>query len=211
MATCGAVSACLVASACNQAPKGSAAANHNSSDASARLTHLGPFGIDMGEPLASVGPTEALGMPAWYHVTSPPNPSPDFTTVDVEAFPSTGVCQVSSGGPEVTGDATGAAMTGQIDSVADALTSKYGKPTKIDDCSSGPICGSEFWTMAISQGDRRYGYRWDDIPNSRGSGVGRIVLGVKAKDLTSSMVIGYFSKRAALCKKAENAAKAASL
>lgn len=206
-------SACALASACGKSDVNSKSSIGSSSNAmltsQPSQASSGPFGISMGAPLSSVGPSEATDKGGTYAVKSPPNPSDDFPQVAVEAFPSTGICKIYGVGEKISGDNLGDQLRGRMSAVAEALQIKYGSSRKIDECAN--TCESQFWTMSIEQGERRYGYEWGHPKTMPGSLIGEIKITTTVELLDPRMLILYQSANKVGCAKAENAAKAGSL
>jgi hypothetical protein len=206
--SCAAVAACSPSNSSNTANSGVVAGSSAKPNV-LTVTGAGPFGIAMGAPVSSVGPTTEMDAPGSYSVKSPPNPSADFPYVYVVAFPQTGICKIQGSGPDHEHDDLGSLVRSQADEVASALSTKYGRWTKTqDDCASE--CDSQYWAMSLADGNRRYAYEWDH-PNNGAGPIGKIIIASQAEGLTTSLVIDYESSKHDECLAAENAAKAASL
>lgn len=126
----------------------------------------------------------------------------------------TGVCKVFGIGRTNENDGSGAAVQADIDTLTEALASKYGPPEEIDICSAGDIaCQSQFWMMTLTQGNRVYGRRWtkpnDAMKNGR---IKRIDLLARALDIQSTdFLVGFTGTNEEQCNKAATSRSAEAL
>jgi hypothetical protein len=173
----------------------------------APVAHDGPFGIAMGEPLSQLGPVEKNE--AGYRVKSPPRPSDQIYQVDVEAYPSTGVCSILATTRPNENDPNAVNAKMDADGLASALQSKYGAPIKVDKCEAaiGAEC-AHFLTQAISAGSANYAYLWK-FASPRPDHIQAIAIGVSAlSDISTSVMVDYLSDSSDACQAAKNASAA---
>lgn len=185
----------------------------SSEEGTAIAARAGPFGFDMGQKIDRVDGAEEL-RPNLYEVTSPPKPHPDFESVVLGAFDGTGICTIRGLGRDLENDGGGLSIRAKVDSLAEALEVKYGKPTKIDACSGDDItCDEKFWMMFLREGRRAYGYTWPSQNSAmKAAGIGDLVVLAQAGDISTSYpVLEFNSAEAEECRAAENAASAAAL
>lgn len=172
----------------------------------------GPFGIDIGQSVESLGTTNSLGQPGLYLVENPPKPHASFAQVAVLAYPSTGVCVIRAVGDTFENDASGYRVRGEIDSLKDAVSAKYGTSEKSDFCSAGDIkCSDEFWMMTLRDSERVYSYSWNG-GGVRKAGLSSITLAAQASGYSGSYaIIEYEGLNTKACEAAKNASRAEAL
>ena len=180
--------------------------------ATAAVAHDGPFGIALGEPVADLGPVQDLGN-GNYIVLHPPRSNPQIARVMVQAFPSTGVCNIDGTSDAFANDPNAVRAKQLVDDLASSLAVKYGAPTKkVDDCDDSAGGCDTFLTLKISQHAARYGYGWNFDGALRADHIGIIGAMVQTDDGVSTTAdVGYLSDRTDACQKAEAAAGAAGL
>jgi hypothetical protein len=185
-----------------------------SSKAGARATPDGPFGIALGATVQSVPGLTRREDEGLYSTRNPPVPHPDFEEIAVVAYPDAGICTVRGIGRQIENDASGITVRSAIDGLADALSTKYGTPERLDACSGGDIaCESQFWMMTLLQGQRTYGARWETQNDTmRRNRIGSIYLVASAPSINSSAVlIEYHSSNRRACEAAERRERASAL
>jgi hypothetical protein len=174
----------------------------------------GPFGLTLGMKIEDVGGARPLEKPGFYEVAAPPKPHPDFESVVLIAYPETGICLVRGIGRTIEGDGSGGQIRAKVDGLAAALSTKYGKSAKLDDCSGGDIqCSNEFWMMTLDGGDRAYVYKWTaQNPLMKKNRIGEIYVAASAGNIQASYpMIEFHSEDRTGCTAAERAASASSL
>lgn len=153
----------------------------------------GPFGLDLSAPYSKLDFDKANSDPSQglYMLKAVPKPAPDFEHYAVVAFPNTGICTIIATSGPFDGDSLGNTVRGVTDRLAKALATKYGEPKRTDACGGGePFCNSEFWSMAINNVDRSYGYEWDNLRNA--PGIRGIQLSISAGEYANPIVgLGY--------------------
>lgn len=165
----------------------------------------GPFGIAMGEPLSELGPV--VKDDSGYTLQSPPRTSPDIDMVSVEAYPTTGVCSIVAATKPNDTDPGAFNAKAHLDGLADALKSKYGPASKVDNCNAAPGVCSQYLTQAIEAGQAHYAYLWS-FKDARSDHIAQIVAAVEGVgDVTTSVMIMFVSDNGA-CEAAKNAAGA---
>ena len=175
----------------------------------APVTHDGPFGIYMGEPLAELHAVR-IG-PNLYQVAHPPKPNGDFPTVFVRAFQTTGVCQIMASTSVNTDDPTGERVRSDVDRIAGLLEPKYGPYTKTQDCNDSDDACERVWTLDKKQGLASYAYNWNASKVAKSEGIARITVLAEADSATSTEAgLGYDSSDEA-CIAAEKAAEGSGL
>jgi hypothetical protein len=212
------VLACVFAGGCSPEKKADANSALGASAShpveSTKNVNDGPFGIAMAGAIDDVPGAEPFDKPGLFKVGNPPKSHPDFESVVLVAYPDTGICQIRGIGRDLANDGSGSLIQSKIDSLSDALTTKYGKPETIDGCSGGDIaCDSQFWMMTLLGGDRVYGRKWT-LPNDmmKRNKVSEIYLVGNASDIqTSYPILEFHSADKSACKKAEQASSASVL
>ena len=175
----------------------------------------GPFGFSFGTDISKVEGAKLLeGKTALYSVASPPKPHPDFESVVLEAYPGVGICIIRGIGRDLEGDGAGVQIRTKVDSLAEALATKYGKPKKNDVCSGSEIsCQEQFWVMNMTNGERWYGHSWETANAvMKQNGIGEITLAARAADIqTTYPVLEFLSANKAQCAAAAKASAADAL
>jgi hypothetical protein len=150
----------------------------------------GPFGLDLSMPISELQYDEkesSLGKHL-YALKAVPAPSSDFTLYAVNALPDAGICEVYARSSEMEGDSLGISVRAAADRVAAALTTKYGKPNKIDKCVGGDIfCAPENWSMSVMNGERGYAYEWQKVEKS--TSIRSVALAVATTNLAVPFVV----------------------
>lgn len=175
-----------------------------SSDATNRKNMNGPFGIEIGAAVDTLGQTTKLDKPGFYIVDAPPKPHPAFERVIVIAYPETGVCMIRGIGHDIPNDGAGVQTRSAVDEIAEALKLKYGSGRKIDTCFGSGSCNSEYWMMYMENGERYYGYEFrggsDSMKTAKISGID-VAAGVS--DLrTGYTVVEYTGENKSACQAA---------
>lgn len=204
------VAACgqsTVGAAPDTKPSGSLAA---APEATVGHTGNGPFGLDL-----SAGPSElpidkeaSSADKGLYILKSVPSPSSSFSTYAVVAFDGLGICEIRAVSPDFQGDDLGAQVRAAADQLAETLDSKYGKSDHTDQC--GSTCEPQFWSMAMGDGDRVYGYDWAPKPIDAIT-PRSVSLYVGANNLTPYMRLDYSFKNKTECDAALHKSAAANL
>ncbi len=178
-----------------------------------KVVRDGPFGFAMGQPISEV-PEAKESEPGFYTVTSPPKPHPDFEMIALEAYPDTGICTIRGIGRDLQSDGGGASIRTKVDSLSEALKTKYGMPRKNDRCYGNDIsCRNEFWMMTLSSNERIYGYFWEK-PNEamKAANIGEIAVGAMASNIADTYpVLEFYSEDVEACETARNAVSAEAL
>jgi hypothetical protein len=190
---------------------GKANAVGNASGASAQAPRNGPFGIEAGSSLASLGavPNTETGVAV---LDTVPRPSSQFPTVAVVAFEQTGVCEVRALSSVFDSDSQLLSAQGFADQIAQAMESRYGKAKKENGCS-GYACRSQYPIQHVRDGTIWYGYEWRSsqqraLPNR----IKEIDLYVVHAEFNNSQVrLDYRFDNQDQCKGAGRAAQAESL
>jgi hypothetical protein len=173
-------------------------------------TGNGPFGIDLSAgpsdlPIDKDGSQPDKGL---YILKSVPSPSSSFETYAVVAFDGLGVCEIRAVSADFDGDDLGTQVRGATDQLAQALESKYGEANHTDEC--GDTCEPQYWSMAMGEGDRVYGYDWNpkqvDATTPRS-----ISLHVGANNITPYIRLDYTFSDEAKCDAALHKSAATSL
>ncbi len=190
-------------SSSSDAPKSSAGAKPVKGD--------GPFGLNLragADDLDIKADTDGAEK-GFYLLNSVPSPSSDFETYAAFVYPGVGICEIRAVSRSFASDQYGNQATALADSLASALTTKYGPPKKSDTC--GSTCEAEFFTMSINQGGRYYGYEWER-PAAGESPIRSITVSVGAQDIVTPFVrLDYETGDKTICKKAADAGQAANL
>lgn len=172
----------------------------------------GPFGIEMGSKLSNLGKSEPLPKAGMFEIKEVGRPDPEMESVLVEAYPTSGVCQIRGIGRDLQNDGAGSSGRAAVEQLAEALRTKYGAGKKLDSCSGGDVaCESEFFMMTLRQGERYYGYSWENL-KGRSDHIGSIYLALSASDSSTTYpVVEYHSDKTTECKAAAAKLKASSL
>ena len=174
------------------------------------VPHDGPFGIAMGEPLADLGPVEKAPSNG-YKVLKPPRPNDAFRLIIVQAFRTTGVCEIFAS-QYFEDDPNAQKAIQATDSLADSLKEKYGPYTKVDTCSGDDASCRDLFTAELNEQAAKYGYGWDFTGKVRDDKIWRVALAVTALNGTTSIMgLAYWSANQEACDAAERAANASSL
>jgi hypothetical protein len=209
--------AAFMISGCNEKSDG----NLGSTDSSATNPQAaeekfsdGPFGIKVGGSFAQVSNWDKLDKEGFFSSNSPPNPHPDFESVVVEAYSTSGVCTVRGVGRNNEGDGAGSAVQSQVEQLAKALETKYGPYQTVNICSGGDIaCQSDFWMMNLGNGEIVWGKKWEKQSEAmKQAGVKSIYLVAQAADInTSYPVIEFETDKGEACTAARNKASVKAL
>lgn len=174
----------------------------------------GPFGIDFGVAANTVPGAKPMETPGLYETTKPPKSHSDFESVVLAAYPETGICTIRGIGRDIQNDGAGLSIRSQIDSLADALQTKYGVGEKNDSCVGSEIsCQGQFWMMTLNDGERFYGYSWE-APNAvmKRNKIQSIYLAARASDInTSYSILEFHSSNQAACEAAKKKLSASAL
>lgn len=172
----------------------------------------GPFGIAMGQDVEGLNLIE-IDNPTYRRVADIPLAHPEFEGVLVRAYPDVGVCEIKGVGRDNIGDGSGAQVRAQVDNLASALETKYGKPKKIDICAGGEIaCENQFWMMSLLNGERHYGYQWQKTDDLKKANLDYVLVHAGASSIADTWTgIEYGSADTDACKAAENKAKSSAL
>jgi hypothetical protein len=190
---------------------GIAAASGGGLQAAPAVDHDGPFGIAMGEPLADLGPVQAV-QPGAYLVLRPPRPNSEIEQVVVTAFPNLGVCRIQGLTSDNEFDNTGSLARSAADRLAEALKPKYGEPAKATECNGSEDECANAWVQEVRQGAARYIYGWGTPGPGWPANIGKVILTVHAASSTDTFVsLSYASTNDAACAAALSAAAGSSL
>lgn len=173
----------------------------------------GPFGFTMGQAIEGLQ-LKKMEKPGFYETDAPPKAHADFETVVIEAYPGAGICQIRGIGKNIEGDGDGSQIRSRIDELAATLATKYGSGRKVNRCSGGDIaCDAQFWMMTMTNGERLYGYSWDDANAAmKTANIDSIIAAANAANISASYpVVEYHSSKTKSCDAARKAASAASL
>lgn len=198
-----------VLSACSS--EGAQSVDGEATTSSAKLAGAGPFGLDptKGPDSLDISRSDSAPDTGLYLLNSVPRPSSEFETYGVVTFRETGICEVRAITRKFSSDSLGASATTLADSLSKTLASKYGDPEKIDFCAGGSaICQQQFWAMAVSQGDRAYGYTWEN-PNQSIRSIDLYVISDDLSQLSVRLDYGIGDKQR--CVDALNKSRGASL
>jgi hypothetical protein len=171
----------------------------------------GPFGLDLAAPASKLDVDQSHSIPekSLYALNSVPAPSADMDAYTVIAYPGIGLCQIRALSRTFDGDSLGSNVRAAADRLADALTTKYGKPKKTDGCN-GIMCDASYWAMAVMNGERAYAYQWK-LGQTTG-GVRSVTLWARTNELSEPYLrLDYEVNDEAKCKAAEKQNDAKSL
>jgi hypothetical protein len=194
---------------------GSSTAKAGAAKTSAAKPSEGPFGIDLGSDVKSVpGATAMEGQQNLFETTTPPKSHPDFESVVLVAYAEVGICTIRGIGRNLEGDAAGLNIRTKIETLTEALNTKYGNSEKTDACAGGEVtCESQFWMMTLLQGERYYGFTWKGPSEAmKQNRIREIYLAARAANINDSYpILEFHSADKAKCEQAERKAGAASL
>ncbi len=177
-------------------------------------SYNGPFGIAIGTKLSELDLGEPQGDDPLERPVKAPRPHPAIEAYAVYGTSETGVCKVFGVGRTNENDGSGAAIRGDIDSLAAALEVKYGKPESSDICSAGDIaCQNQFWMMTLAQGQRVYAKQWTKQNEAmKAARIKRIDLMARGLDIQSTdFLIGFTGNNEERCEKAASKESATNL
>jgi hypothetical protein len=157
-------SAPITPAATPEAPKSTVEAA--ASPPPAPTTWVGPFGVQMGLTKQQiVGATGAQEVPEnrfSYMASKAPKSHVDFQTYEYTIGDQAGLCSVSGIGNDFDADSYGNAVRGNFATIEDALTKKYGEPTRTDkSLAEGSIWNEpKDWMMGLNKKERSYRVDW---------------------------------------------------
>jgi hypothetical protein len=127
----------------------------------------GPFGLEMGTPLSLVKVKTKL-VPAGervgqYTTSIVPKPHPAFELYGLVIGTKTGLCKVSANGKDIRTNRFGEGLVRATNDLAEALTSKYGTPNRLDFLNDGSIWDDpEDWMTGLQKDERVLWLLWSD-------------------------------------------------
>ena len=166
---------------------------------SANCLNAGPFGVELGAPIASL---DAVGQENKFDFRSVPKPHPLFTNYSGWQTATHGVCRVLAISAPIENDSFGIASREKFEKVKTALTEKYGPGRAIEVLQPGSIWQDpKYWMMSIYKNERTHGADWEQV-NSNGEEYGLIQLWVMGGTSSSSAIaLEYRSKNFDACNK----------
>lgn len=121
----------------------------------------GPFGLEMGMPLAKIGGNPKHHPNGMYAITTVPKPHSAFESYFVQVAPKAGLCFAKGIGHDIETD-DGGAVRAAFNDMAAKLTTLYGKPMKIDELQAGSTnTGEDAWMPALVAKERILTFIWD--------------------------------------------------
>ena len=127
----------------------------------------GPFGIEMGSPVSSLGNCKTKSANE-VSCDTVPKPHPNFETFLVIHSEKTGVCAIVAIGKDMYDQGTALSMRGTIDELAGYMTRSYGPATLRDEIAKdSPHQKPIEWMTAFVNKKRTYLYRWPSAPGAK--------------------------------------------
>jgi hypothetical protein len=164
-------------------------------------SYSGPFGLEMGMPLAELSKVTTLKLEAPFIYSTPrvPKLHPDFDNYLLKVTPDHGLCKIVTS-TMVKTSAYGTEIIEKFNSLDGALTTKYGTPERLDFLKVGSIWGEpRFWMMGLYKNERILMSSWEkDLPDNLAS----IDLSANSLGLDMALVrISYNFKNVGPCTK----------
>lgn len=151
------------------------------------ISHAGAFGIDMGTPISKLKVLEVIDTHGQVSIMTieVPMPNDEFTSYQVVASTSVGVCKIIAIGKTHESDNDGSATKYAFSTLKAALTSKYGQSRDYDFLKNGSIWnGSNEWAPSIHENDRIFSAWWSkDYNSTTPDDIIHIILEVEAETL----------------------------
>lgn len=171
----------------------------------------GPFGFEMGAPVARFPNCAAKdNAPGGYLCSSAPKPYPAFEQYLVRATSETGICMIRGIGKTIDGDTLGIEIRSAADNLRDDISSKYGPASKKYDAAAGLWGDPQYWMMGILKKSRVYGYSWN--LKAPVNGVTSIAIVTSALSSDSGFIgVEFTLSNAARCLEILDKAKASAL
>lgn len=146
------------------------------------LHHRRAFGIREGLPISQLRIIERGD--DGVHIITPPEQNRLFKSYAVQAAPGVGVCMVMALGLSIPDDRSGGVAKARMRSLIEALTVRYGPPTRYWDYIQPTALwdGPLEWAASIRQEERTYGAEW------RRSETDVLEVEVKANSLSDTRV-----------------------
>ncbi len=161
----------------------------------------GPFGLEKGQPKASVDAEPQGGQ--IYRLKTVPKPHPTFVQYSLQIGEKTGLCRINAGSEMFKNDSFGNEARRTFDAVKDQLVSVYGHADDQQFLRSGALWDEDNeWVMSISQNERVHSVWWTDSKGSKlKDGLRSVALfvGASGRD-TSWVMIQYIFENADDCK-----------
>ncbi len=182
----------------------------SSSSSSKKAIGNGPFGIEMGTPIKTLGVQSEIE-PGFTLLSSVPKPSSEFESYFVIGYETTGVCKVIAKSRDFESDSYGNHVKAYLDNVAELLSAKYGPGKKTDKCFNK--CDSPYFQMRLESRGQFYYYDWENqTPAMQAAKIKSIELSAMAAEYngTSARVLYVFDNEMA-CDAAEKSLKSSSL
>lgn len=133
----------------------------------------GPFGLDMGTPLAELNKQMKLKpeTPAVYSTPSVPKAHPEFDSYALVVTPTHGLCKIVAGSKAISTSVYGAELVRTFSDFESALATKYGNPKRYDFLRNGSIWKEpREWMMGLLKKERTLESYWTnedrELPDS---------------------------------------------
>jgi hypothetical protein len=120
----------------------------------------GPFGLEVGMPLAKLRVLESNGDGSY--MVSVPQPHPAFDSYIAKVSPRFGLCKIVGLGKTLLNDAYGSQARQEFESLYGSLIAKYGTAKKYDFLNYKSIWNEpNDWAMAVHKKERSLSAYWD--------------------------------------------------
>ncbi len=166
-------------------------------------TYAGPFGLDMGTPLAELNKLMKLKLEktALYSTPSVPKPHPDFDDYRLVVTPNHGLCKVIAWSRIISTSVYGTELVNKFSDVESALNAKYGASKRYDFLRSGSIWNEpRDWTMGLLKKERTLTSYWTNEAHELPENVETIELQAMAIGTEQAMIrLGYEFKNSSQC------------
>jgi hypothetical protein len=163
----------------------------------------GPFGLDMGTPLADLKRQMKLKLvkPAYYSTHSVPKSHPDFNEYRLLVTPAHGLCKIVAWSKVVSTSVYGTELVSKFSALESALTTKYGNPTQYDFLREGSIWSERRdWMMGLHKSERTLKSYWTNEDRELPENVQAIELEAMAISIEQATVkLAYEFKNADDC------------
>ncbi len=163
----------------------------------------GPFGLDMGTPLAELNKqmTLKLEKSGFYSTPSVPKAHPDFDDYRLIVTPVHGLCKIVAFSKSISTSIYGTELVSKFSELESALTTKYGNSKRYDFLRQGSIWNEpRDWMMGLRKKERTLASFWTSENRELPDNVHTIKLEAFAIGTDKAMLnLGYEFKNSNSC------------